>query len=248
MKNIYAVVNNKGGVGKTSTVFNLAAGIAKRGIKTLMLDLDPQANLTQSCGCTYQSNIFDALVSDSELPIIPVKENLFISPSTMELSKFEHLQEVGKENILKSLLDKVKGEFDYVFIDCQPSLSALTMSALIAADRVLIPLQSHFLPSHGLKHLLSIIEKTKKRLNPELEVGGIILTMYKKNTVLSRDIASFVGTNFQDLVFKTKIRDTTSISEAPAYQSDIFEYSPGGLGALDYGNLCTEFLQRFDNK
>nr|WP_319399015.1 ParA family protein [uncultured Carboxylicivirga sp.] len=248
MKNkVYAVVNNKGGVGKTSTVFNLAAGLAKRGFKTLMIDLDPQANLSQSCGCKSQSNVFHALVNDSELPIIEVSNNLSICPSNIELSSFEHLNEPGKENILRGLIGGIRGQFDYIFIDCQPSLSALTMSALIAVDYALIPLQSQFLASHGLKHLLSVISKTKQRLNADLEIGGILLTMYKKNTVLSRDIASFADTNFSDLVFRTKVRDNISIAEAPANQSDIFSYAPGSLGALDYSNLCSEFLERFNN-
>ncbi len=247
MSNIYAIVNNKGGVGKSTTTLNLSAGLALKGKSVLMIDLDPQANLTQSCGCKPQSSIFDALVNDSDLPVVEVKKHLFICPSSNELSSFEHQNEVGKENILKSLLKKVKGQFDYIFIDCQPSLSSLTMSALIAADKVLIPLQSHFLASHGLKNLLTIISKTKQRLNPDLEVGGIILTMFKKNTVLSRDIASFADLNFKDMVFKTKIRDNISIAEAPANQSDIFSYAPGSLGALDYANLCSEFLERFNN-
>nr|WP_321454190.1 ParA family protein [uncultured Carboxylicivirga sp.] len=247
MRNIYAIVNNKGGVGKSTTTLNLSAGLAFKGKSVLMIDLDPQANLTQSCGCKPQSSIFDALVNESDLPIIRVKENLFISPSSFELSNFEHIGEPGKEHILKGLINKIRGQFDFIFIDCQPSLSSLTMSCLIAANKVLIPLQSHFLASHGLKHLLTIISKTKQRLNPDLEVGGIILTMFKKNTVLSRDIARFADLNFQDMVFKTKIRDNISIAEAPANQSDIFSYAPGSLGALDYSNLCSEFLARFNN-
>ncbi|WP_075603901.1 ParA family protein [Saccharicrinis aurantiacus] len=248
MKHIYAIVNNKGGVGKTSTVYNLSAGIARRNKRVLMIDVDPQANLTQSCGCDSSDNVYNSLLYDKELPIIEVKQNLFIAPSSMELSSFEHLNEVGKENILRSLIAKLEDKFDFVFIDCQPSLSALTMSALIASNNVIIPLQSHFLSSHGLKNLLTVISKTKQRLNPNLEVGGILLTMFKKNTVLSRDIADFTSSNFKNLVFKTKIRDNISIAEAPASQSDIFSYSPGSLGALDYGKFCSEFLARFNSK
>ncbi len=246
-KNIFAVINNKGGVGKTTTTFNLAAGLAYTKDKSvLMIDLDPQANLTQSCGCRETQSVFNALVNDADIPIFKVKQNLYICPSCIELSSFEHLNEVGKEKILDGLISKLKRKFDFIFIDCQPSLSALTMSALIAADYALIPLQSHFLASHGLKHLLNVISKTQQRLNPNLEVGGITLTMFKKNTVLSRDIAEFANSNFNELLFNSKIRDCISIAEAPANQQDIFSYAPGSLGALDYGNLCNEFINRFD--
>lgn len=247
--NVFITINSKGGVGKTSTTHNLAASLALRNKRVLMIDLDPQSNLTQSCGCKQTESVFDAIVADeSGLPICKVKPNLYICPSSMQLSSFERLEEPGKETILRSLIDNVRMDYDYILIDSQPSLNALTLSGLIAADKVLIPLQSQFLASHGLNHLLTIISKTRKRLNPSLEIGAIILTMFKKNTVLSREIASFASSNWSNLLFSTKIRDNIAIAESPAFHTDIFTSAPGSLGALDYNNLCSEFLERFENK
>lgn len=249
MSNIYAIANHKGGVGKTSTTLSLSAGLSRFDKRILMIDLDPQANLSQSVGIKQSAeNTYTALKGQTELPIKKVSENLFIVPAHINLSaaELELSMEPGRENLLKIPLMKVQEQFDYIFIDCPPSLGLLTINALNASSKVLVPLQAHFLASQGLAKLIEIITKVKERLNPVLEIGGIILTMYKKHTILSRDIEEFTNHQFKNLVFASKIRDNIAIAEAPASGTDIFTYNSGSLGAMDYKNLCIEFIRRFE--
>ncbi|MDY0393021.1 MAG: AAA family ATPase [Candidatus Bipolaricaulis sp.] len=246
---IFAISNHKGGVGKTTTTVNLVAGLARMGQKVLVVDMDAQANLSQCFGVRdYEPNIYNALKGQCKLPELQVSENISLVPSHLNLSsaELEFSREPGRENLLKGLLQGVSQNYDYVFIDCPPSLGLLTINALNVADRVLIPLQAQFLASQGLAKLMEIITKVKQRLNPNLEIGGIVLTMYKKNTVLSRDISEFANKQFSDTIFQSKIRDNISIAEAPAAGLDIFRYSPNSLGALDYSKLSLEFLKRFE--
>jgi chromosome partitioning protein len=246
---IFAISNHKGGVGKTTTTVNLAAGLARIGKRVLVVDVDAQANLSQCFGVRdCEPNIYNALKGQCSLPELKVSENIYLVPSHLNLSsaELEFSMEPGRENLLKGLLQGVKQNYDYVFIDCPPSLGLITINALNVADRVLIPLQAQFLASQGLAKLIEIITKVKQRLNPNLDIGGIILTMYKKNTVLSRDISEFANKQFSDTIFQSKIRDNISIAEAPAAGLDIFRYNASSLGALDYSNLSLEFLKRFD--
>lgn len=245
---IFSISNHKGGVAKTTTTTNLAAGLAKMDKKVLVIDLDAQCNLTKHLGIQkYDTNVYSALKGDSKLPEIRVTDNLYISPSHINLSgaDIEFSMEPGRENLLKDLLNNFENKYDFVFIDCPPSLGLLTINALNASDFVLIPLQAHFLASQGLAKLLEIIKKVQQRLNTNLQIGGIIITM-AKNTVLSRDISDFTKTHFPDKLFNTKIRDNIAIAEAPSVGLDIFRYNKNSLGALDYSNLCSEFLDRFE--
>lgn len=247
--NIFSISNHKGGVAKTTTTVNLAAGLAKMNRKVLVIDLDAQANLSQSLGVRdYEPNMYNALKGQCAMPEIPIIENLWLTPSHLNLSgaELELSMEPGRENLLKGLLKKLTNPYDYILIDCPPSLGLLTINAMNASDRILIPLQAQFLASQGLAKLMDIIAKVKERLNPELEIGGIIITMYKKNTVLSRDVLEFTNSRFGEMVFNTKIRDNIAIAEAPASGQDIFRYAKNSLGALDYSNLCFEFINRFE--
>ncbi|HPS90110.1 MAG TPA: AAA family ATPase, partial [Methanosarcina vacuolata] len=207
---IFAISNHKGGVAKTSTSVNLGAGLALMKRRVLLVDLDPQCNLSQSLGVKDEEpNMYSALKGLCPIPEIPIIDNLWLAPSNLNLSgaELELSMEPGRENLLKRLLAKTQNEYDYILCDCPPSLGLLTVNALNAADKVLIPLQAQFLASQGLAKLMEIIAKVKERLNPELSIGGIIITMYKKNTVLSRDVVEFTNSRFSDLIFQTKIRD-----------------------------------------
>jgi len=246
---IFAISNHKGGVAKTSTTVNLAAGLAHLGRKVLVVDLDPQANLSQSLGVKeHTPSIYNALKGQCTIPELAITNNLWLAPSHLDLSgaELELSMEPGRENLLKGLFKKLSNEYDYILIDCPPSLGLLTVNAMNASNKILIPLQAHFLASQGLAKLLEIISKVQERLNPVLQLGGIIITMYKKNTILSRDVIEFTNSHFSDLVFHTKIRDNIAIAEAPASGMDIFRYSKNSLGALDYSNLCIEFINRFE--
>jgi len=246
---IFAISNHKGGVAKTSTTVNLAAGIAQMNRKVLVVDLDPQANLSQSLGVRdYTPSVYNALKGQCALPELSITNNLWLASSHLDLSgaELELSMEPGRENLLKGLFKKLANQYDYILIDCPPSLGLLTINAMNASNRILIPLQAQFLASQGLAKLIDIIGKVQERLNPSLELGGIIITMYKKNTVLSRDVIEFTNSRFSSLVFNTKIRDNIAIAEAPASGLDIFRYSKNSLGALDYSNLCIEFLNRFE--
>ncbi len=247
--NIYAIANHKGGVAKTTTTLNLGAGLARLGKNILLIDLDPQANLTQSLGVKkVSSSIYNALKGECDLPIIEIKENLSLAPACGKLvsAEIELSMEPGRENLLKLLLQNPELNYDYILIDCPPSLGLLTINALNCSSKIILPLQAHFLASQGLNVINTSIYKVKTRLNPQLELGGILITFFKKNTVLSRDIAEFTNNQFNDVVFKTKIRDSISIAESPAVGADIYTHAPGSLGSMDYMNFCKEFIDRFE--
>lgn len=204
---IFAISNLKGGVAKTSTTLNLGAGLALMKRKILLIDLDPQSNLSQSLGIKDAENsMYNALKGQCPIPEVQVIDNLWISPSNLKLSsaELELSMEPGRENLLKRLLTKTNNEYDYILCDCPPSLGLLTINALNASNKVLIPVQAQYLASQGLHMLMENIAKVQDRLNPELTIGGIIITMYKKNTILSRDVVEFTNSQFADLVFRQK--------------------------------------------
>ncbi len=244
-----AISNHKGGVGKTTTVVNLAAGIAHMGRKVLVVDLDPQANLTFSFGVSkVEESIYDALKGNTEIPIMHIRDNLDLVPSSLDLAgaEMELNAEAGREYILKEILDPVKDRYDYVLIDCPPSLGLLTINAFTAADEVIIPIQAHFLAIKGLTKILEVINKVKRRLNPNVKITGVVITLYDKRKILHRDIEETIKTYFQDKVYKTKIRENISLAEAPAQGTDIFSYSSNSKGAQDYLSMTMEFLARHE--
>ena len=249
MGRIIAISNHKGGVGKTTTVVNLTAGLASFKRKVLAVDLDPQANLTFSFGISkVETSIYDALKGNAPLPIINVKENLDITPSSLDLAgaEMELNAEAGREYIFKELIEPVRDKYDYILIDCPPSLGLLTINAFTAADEIIIPIQAHFLAIKGLTKILEVISKVKRRLNPKVEITGVIITLYDKRKVLHRDVEETIKTYFQDKVYNTKIRENIALAEAPAQGQDIFQYQASSRGAEDYYNLTLEFLARHE--
>jgi chromosome partitioning protein len=244
---IISLLNHKGGVGKTTSAINIGAGLAELGKKVLLIDLDPQANLTLSLGVPRHPNtIYEAI--RGEAPMVPyqVKENLDVVISTLDLSgaEMELINEAGREFILRELFDPIRDNYDYIIIDCPPSLGLLTLNALTSSDQVYIPLQTEFLAMQGLAKIKQIIQKVKLRLNKKLEIGGVIATMYDHRKVLNRDVVKTIEKYFGELLFETRIRDTVALAEAPAQRKDIFDYNRKSSGAKDYLALSKEILAR----
>jgi chromosome partitioning protein len=247
MNKIISISNHKGGVGKTTSTLNIGAGLQGLGKRVLLVDLDPQANLTQSLGITEPPRtIYGALRGEYKPQPIPVLAGLDIVASTLDLSgaEVELSGEAGREYILKELLDPLRASYDYILIDSPPSLGLLTINGFTASDRVFIPLQAQYLALQGLTKLLEVVDKIKKRLNKELEVGGVFITQYDSRKVLNRDVVATIEAHFKDKVFSTRIRDNIALAEAPAQGLDIFRYQPNSYGAQDYRALCNEILNR----
>ena len=247
---VVSLLNHKGGVGKTTSAINIGAGLVELGKRVLLIDLDPQANLTISLGIPRQrSTIYEALRGESELVAYTHKPNLDIVTSSLDLSgaEMELINEAGREFILRELLGQVVDDYDYILIDCPPSLGLLTLNALTSSRYVLIPLQTEFLAVQGLAKIKQVIDKVRFRLNKQVEMAGVIATMYDSRRVLNRDVVDTIHKYFGDKVFKTYVRDNVALAEAPAQRKDIFEYSPKSSGAQDYLDLSREFLDRVEN-
>ena len=244
---IISISNHKGGVGKTTSTINIGAGLQSLGKKILLIDLDPQANLSQSLGLIDQEkNIYGALRGEYKLQPITVAPGLDVIPSTLDLSgaEVELSGEAGREYILRELIEPLRSKYDYILIDCPPSLGLLTINSFTASDEVFIPLQAQYLAIQGLSKLVEIIEKIKSRLNKKLRVGGVFITQYDSRKVLNRDVVETIQANFKKEIFKTKIRDNVALAEAPTQGEDIFRYQPKSYGAEDYLALCREILKR----
>jgi chromosome partitioning protein len=245
---IVSLLNHKGGVGKTTSTINIGAGLKEQGKKVLLIDLDPQANLSISLGIPRQKHtIYEALRGEGDLQPYTHRPGLDVITSSLDLSgaEMELINEAGREFILRDLLHQIIDQYDYVLIDCPPSLGLLTLNALTASRYVLIPLQTEFLAVQGLAKIKQVIDKVKFRLNKSLEMGGVIATMYDSRRVLNRDVVDTIHKYFGDKVFKTYIRDNVALAEAPAQRKDIFEYAPKSPGAADYAGLSKEIAERF---
>ena len=247
MGKVMAISNQKGGVGKTTTSINLASGLAHVGKKVLLIDLDPQANLTQSLGLTNQQRtIYGSLKGDYKLEPISIMKGFDIVPSTLDLSgaEIELSSEAGREFILKELIEEVRSKYDFIIIDSPPSLGLLTINAFTAADEIIIPLQAQFLAMQGLAKLVEVVDKIKSRLNKGLKIGGVFITQYDSRKVLNRDVNETINEHFKSEVFKTKVRDNIALAEAPAQGLDIFRYNAKSNGAEDYLALAKEIAKR----
>ncbi len=251
MGRIIALSNHKGGVGKTTSVVNIGAALNKLNKRILLVDMDPQANLTQSLGVENPENtIYEALKGENELDPIEIQENFHLIASTLDLSgaEMELSNEAGREFLLAELLNPIKDNYDYILIDCPPSLGLLTINSLACADDLFIPLQPHYLAIKGLTKIIEVKEKVKKRINKKIEITGVFITLYDKRKVLHRDVVETINTYFDSKVFNARIRDNISLAEAPSVGLDIFRYCPTCYGSIDYMLLSKEILKRFNDK
>lgn len=250
MGKVIAVANQKGGVGKTTTSVNLSSALAKRGKKVLLIDTDPQGNATSGLGISkeIENSVYDVIVGDVEMEKIIEKtniKNLSVCPSTISLAgaEVELVSMISREQRLKEKLDIVKDKFDYVIIDCPPSLGLITLNTFTAADSVLIPIQCEFYALEGLGQLMNTVNLVKKHLNKDLKVEGALLTMYDSRTNLSNQVVKEVSKYFGDNVYKTVIPRNVKLSEAPSYGMSITEYDARSKGAKAYDKLAKEFLK-----
>ncbi|MFO7965220.1 MAG: AAA family ATPase [Desulfobacterales bacterium] len=252
MAKIICIANQKGGVGKTTTAINLSAALAVSEKKTLLVDCDPQGNATTGVGLNKShitTSLYHGLIgkNDGTDLVMPTDiETLKVIPSRVELIGFEveMMDRPGREKFLSKLLDGFQSDFDYIILDCPPSLSLLTVNAMTAADSVLITLQCEFYALEGLGQLLRTIKRIKKGLNPGLTIAGILLTMYDKRTNLSRQVAEDAEKYFKHLVYETTIPRNVRLGEAPSYGKPILLYDAGSVGAVSYFSLAKEVLKR----
>jgi chromosome partitioning protein len=240
-----ALVNQKGGVGKTTTAVNLSAALAKLDRRVLLVDLDPQSNATISLGIPpqQQQNTTYALLNGGSFEPLKLSENFHLIPSNIELAgaEMELTSVIGRETVLRDALTEVRG-YDFMILDCSPSLGLLSVNALTTAVEVMIPLQCEFLALHGISLLLKTVELVKKRLNPALEITGVIPCMYDVRKGLARDVVQEIEKHFGDKVFKSKIRANVRLAEAPSHGLSIFDYAPESNGAEDYLALGREIV------
>ncbi len=249
---ILAVVNQKGGVGKSTTAVNLSAALGQEGKKVLLLDLDPQGNATSGFGLNKNQRelcIYNALLGDTPLAAIiePVEiEHVFVAPATIQLAgaEIELVSAMSREGRLKAIIEPVKRDFEFIIIDCPPSLGLLTINALTAAEGLLIPIQCEYYALEGLSKLLDSVRLVKTHLNPELEVFGVVMTMYDSRTRLAQQVVEEVKDFFEDKVFRTLIPRTVRLSEAPSFGQPVMLYDPSGKGADAYRNLSKEVIDR----
>ena len=249
---VMAIINQKGGVGKSTTAINLSAALGELGKQVLLVDLDPQGNSSSGLGieksqvhnCVYDVLLNDVAIDDVIIP--DVGEGLDLVPATINLAgaEVELVSEMARENRLKDAVGSLRGKYDYVFIDCPPSLGLLTVNALVAADKLLIPIQCEFYALEGVTKLLDSMKRVKTRLNPTLDIFGVLLTMYDGRTTLSRQVVEEVRSYFGKTVFTTLIPRTVKLSEAPSFGQPITQYDPSGKGAQSYVNLAKEVVQR----
>lgn len=251
MSRCLAVANQKGGVGKTTTTANLGAALACAGRKVLILDLDPQANLTAHFGVRIdpgQPSIYQALMGQSTLADViqpTVHDNLSLIPASIDLAgaEIELVSVVGRETVLRDALKTLKiSRWDFVLIDCPPSLGLLTINALTAAGGLLIPVQAEFFALHGLSQLLATVELVRKRLNPKLQLSGILPCLVDARRNLSREVLARLEESFEGQVFRTPIRNTVSLAEASGHGQTVFAYAPRSHGAADYAAFAKEVI------
>ncbi|WP_124061754.1 ParA family protein [Gordonibacter sp. Marseille-P4307] len=249
---IFAIINQKGGVGKSTTAVNLAAALGEQGKQVLLIDLDPQGNATSGLGINkaeIDRCIYDVLLNDVQIEdiIIPdITEGLDLAPATINLAgaEVELVSEMARENRLRDTVGRLRGKYDYILIDCPPSLGLLTVNALVAADKLVIPIQCEFYALEGVTKLLDSMKRVKSRLNPSLDIYGILLTMYDGRTTLAKQVAGEVRSFFGKQVFETVIPRTVKLSEAPSYGIPITQYDPAGKGAQSYSDLAKEVVKR----
>jgi chromosome partitioning protein len=244
-----AVINQKGGVGKTTSVVNIGTGLASLGYKVLLIDLDAQGHLSDSLGITaddFDATIYEVLKGEATVDeAILEKHGVAVIPASVSLTaaEFEFSTEIGREVLLKNILLS-QSDYDFILFDCPPNLGLLTLNALTAAEEVLVPLQAEFLSIKGLNNLKMMVDKVKERVNPKLEIAGILLTFIDQRLKLHQEVIEILRNPFGDKLFQTVIRRNVALAEATSFGQSIFEYAPSSRGANDYQALCNEILSR----
>jgi len=252
MGKIIALANQKGGVGKTTSAINLAASLAVLEYRTLLVDADPQANSTSGIGFdprTIKASIYECIINEID-PLEAIQNtetpNLDLLPAHIDLvgAEIEMINLTGREYKMKAVLDKIRDNYDFIIVDCSPSLGLITINALTAADSVIIPVQCEYFALEGLGKLLNTIKIVQSRLNPNLQIEGILLTMYDVRLRLSNQVVEEVKTHFQELVFDTIIQRNTRLSEAPSYGISVIMHDANCKGAINYLNLAREIIRK----
>lgn len=252
MGKIIAIANQKGGVGKTTTAINLSSCLAEKGQKVLSVDMDPQGNMTSGLGVDkeeLENTIYDLIIGESTIEDVLIKnamDNLDIIPTSIDLSgaEIELLDISEKEYIVRNAIMKIKEDYDYIIIDCPPSLSILTINAMTTADSVLVPIQCEYYALEGLSQLIHTVELVRDRLNPELTIEGVVFTMYDARTNLSIQVVENVKDNLEQNIYKTIIPRNIRLAEAPSYGMPINKYDPKSVGSDSYMRLADEVISR----
>ncbi len=252
MGKVIAIANQKGGVGKTTTAVNLSACLGKQGKKTLLIDIDPQGNTTSGLGVDprgVEQSVYDCIINDVPMKEVIVKtefDNLWICPSNINLAgaELELVAKPDREYVLKESISKIKDSFDFIFIDCPPSLGLITLNSFAATDSVLVPIQCEYYALEGLSQLTNTIKLVKKALNPDITLEGVLLTMFDARTNLSIQVVDEVKKFFRDKVFGTIIPRNVRLSEAPSFGQPIIEYDKHSRGAECYTELAEEVIER----
>jgi chromosome partitioning protein len=249
---IVSIANQKGGVGKTTTAINLAAALAMRGKRTLLIDMDPQSNSSMSYLDVrrIERSLYDVLSDSScalsEVIVLSTVKNLWVAPARIALAKLEAklVGEMDAHFRLKDRLEPVRGDYEFMVIDCPPTLGLLTANALVASSHLLVPIQSSYFALEGTDDLLETVEKVRARANPDLRLLGVLITMHDRRTAIARDIRNQIRTVFGDRVFTTVISKSVRLEESPAYKEPIFTFAPESSGATEYYRLCEEVIDR----